>query len=108
MRVAPQILQFVNRPDVNAVCVCEHALKASDLRSRTPRCRRTRPGEWSAVSVIGTENEPVSGFVGDGLSEPHVQGGILVSILTYMFYVEPIIAAVSLLLLIPQACWFHV
>jgi ABC-type multidrug transport system fused ATPase/permease subunit len=56
-----------------------------------------------AVSVIGTEIEHVSGFVGDGLSEPLVQGGILVSILSYMFYVEPIVAAFSLLFLIPQA-----
>jgi ABC-type bacteriocin/lantibiotic exporter with double-glycine peptidase domain len=59
--------------------------------------------EGRAVSIIGAEVEKLGGFVGNGLSQPVVNAGMLVAIVGYMLMVEPVIAVVSLLFLLPQA-----
>ncbi|WP_417514864.1 ABC transporter ATP-binding protein [Minwuia sp.] len=70
--------------------------------------RKKRNGDDSeesgrAVAIIGTEIDSLGGFVGSGLSQPVVNGGMLLAILGYMLIVEPIVAALGLALLIPQA-----
>src|SRR3546814_13998839 len=47
-----------------------------------------RSGE--AVSIIGAEVEHLGGFVGEGLSQPVVNGGMLVAMGGYMLVVEPL------------------
>jgi ABC-type bacteriocin/lantibiotic exporter with double-glycine peptidase domain len=54
------------------------------------------------VSMVVTEVEPLGGFVGESLSVPVVQAGALLSVLGYMLWVEPRIAAASFVLYCPQ------
>lgn len=70
------------------------------LRLHRGRGGGDRPGE--AVSIIGGEVETLGGFVGEGPSQAVTDAAILLSVLGYMAWVAPQIAAVSLCLLIPQ------
>jgi ABC-type multidrug transport system fused ATPase/permease subunit len=54
------------------------------------------------VAMILSESEPVGGFVGDCVSEPLLQGGILVTVFGYMTYLQPTMALVSLVVFSPQ------
>ncbi len=58
--------------------------------------------EGRAVPVINKESEQLGGFVGEGLSGPFVQIGTFASILGYMLFTEPLLAAVAAVFLIPQ------
>jgi ABC-type bacteriocin/lantibiotic exporter with double-glycine peptidase domain len=60
----------------------------------------THGGE--AVSIIGAEIDRLGGFVGEGLSQPVVNGGMLLAIAGYMLVVEPLVAAISLVFVVPQ------
>lgn len=55
-----------------------------------------------AVSIIGAEVDRLGGFVGEGLSQPVVNGGMLIAITGYMLVVEPLVAAISLIFVVPQ------
>ncbi|MEQ8390513.1 MAG: ABC transporter ATP-binding protein [Thalassospira sp.] len=59
-------------------------------------------GNGRAVSIIGSEIEKLGGFVGDGLSQPVVNTGMLVFGLGYMISVEPIVGLIGVVALIPQ------
>jgi ABC-type multidrug transport system fused ATPase/permease subunit len=69
-----------------------HSAEASDGTST----------EGSKVSMVVAEVEPLGGFVGESISVPLVQIGALVSVLGYMLWVEPRIAAAGLVLYSPQ------
>lgn len=56
----------------------------------------------TAVSIVNNELEAIGGFVGDGISDPLAQVGVLVAIALYMVAVEPMIALVSVAFLVPQ------
>ena len=62
----------------------------------------TGGGEGVEQSMVLSEVEPVGGFVGAAVSEPLLQGGILLSVFGYMAYLEPRLAIVSLLIFSPQ------
>src|SRR5690606_23358408 len=47
-----------------------------------------------AVSIIGAEVDRLGGFVGEGLSQPVVNGGMLVAMGGYMLVVEPLVALI--------------
>jgi ABC-type bacteriocin/lantibiotic exporter with double-glycine peptidase domain len=69
--------------------------------------RRRRDGagnraDGQAVSIIGAEIEQLGGFVGEALSTPLVNGGMLLAMFGYMVVVQPMIAGVSILFFIPQ------
>lgn len=59
--------------------------------------------QGQAVSVITSEIDVLGGFVGEGLSQPAVNLGMLLAIAGYMLAVEPLVAGLSFLLLLPQA-----
>ncbi len=84
----------------------ESAIRYSrDHLARIHECRTAEDGggaEGQAVSVIGTEIDKLGGFVGEGLSQPFVNVGMLVAIVGYMVAVEPLVALFSLLFLVPQ------
>lgn len=78
-------------------------------------CRRHLAGIWTerkandgdddqgaAVSIIRAEIEQVGGFVGDGISQPTAQASVLIAVLGYMIFVEPQIALISLIFILPQ------
>jgi ABC-type bacteriocin/lantibiotic exporter with double-glycine peptidase domain len=54
------------------------------------------------VNVIGREIDGVGGFVGVSISEFVVNLTFLIAILSYMFYIQPLIALISIIFLIPQ------
>jgi len=54
------------------------------------------------ISIVLAEAEPVGNFVGVSFSEPLLQCGILISLLSYMTYLQPWMAAIALAGLAPQ------
>jgi ABC-type multidrug transport system fused ATPase/permease subunit len=55
-----------------------------------------------AVSMIVAEVEPIGGFVGGSISEPLLQGGILLSVLAYLVHLDPWMALGAFALFVPQ------
>ena len=58
--------------------------------------------EGIGISMIVAEVEPIGGFVGASVSEPILQAGVLASVIAYMIHLEPLMAAASLALFVPQ------
>lgn len=54
------------------------------------------------IAVILEEVEPIGGFTGISVSEPLLQGGILVSVLGYMLYLDFALALLALAFFLPQ------
>jgi ABC-type multidrug transport system fused ATPase/permease subunit len=80
-----------------------------DLRQRVHTFVET-PGPGSptveeqgiAVSMIVAEVEPIGGFVGESVSEPLLQAGIMLSVLAYLIHIDPWMALAAFALFIPQ------
>lgn len=49
-----------------------------------------------------SEAEPIGNFVGSSVSEPFLQGGILISVFCYMVYLQPLMALVAFGVFFPQ------
>jgi ABC-type multidrug transport system fused ATPase/permease subunit len=80
-----------------------------DLRRRahalcgSPAGTKTLPEESGVqVSMVVAEVEPIGGFVGAAISEPLLQVGILVTVLGYMFYLEPWMGVATLAIFLPH------
>jgi ABC-type multidrug transport system fused ATPase/permease subunit len=54
------------------------------------------------IAMILEEAEPIGGFTGISISEPLLQGGILASVIGYMFYLQPHLALLGIGFFIPQ------
>ena len=54
------------------------------------------------TAMIVAEVEPIGGFVGSSLSEPLLQGGIMLSILAYIVHLDRWMVAAALALFLPQ------
>lgn len=54
------------------------------------------------VSLILSEVKPIGSFIGASVSEPLLQGNILLSVLGCMIFLQPQIAMASLLVFSPQ------
>ena len=61
-----------------------------------------RQEEGVAISIIVSEVEVVGGFIGASFSEPVLNAGILLSVLGYMLYTQPLLALVAVGLFVPQ------
>jgi ABC-type bacteriocin/lantibiotic exporter with double-glycine peptidase domain len=59
-------------------------------------------GAGVEIAMIVEEAEPIGGFTGLSLSEPLLQGGILVSVIGYMLMLQPMLALLGLAFFIPQ------
>jgi len=81
---------------------------ARDLRRHVieySRVARVAPGAEArgiGAAMIVAEVEPIGGFVGNSLSEPLLQGGILLSVLAYILHLDRWMAAAALALFLPQ------
>jgi ABC-type bacteriocin/lantibiotic exporter with double-glycine peptidase domain len=81
----------------------EHEIRR--LRRRLVRQADDEEGDAGAgasVSMIASETERLGGFIGESLSFPLLQGGILLSVLGYMIWLEPLMALVVVALLAPS------
>nr|WP_246233253.1 ABC transporter transmembrane domain-containing protein [Aurantimonas aggregata] len=54
------------------------------------------------VSLVLSEAEPIGSFVGVSISEPLLQGGILLSVFGYLTYLNPLMAIVAVAVFSPQ------
>ncbi len=54
------------------------------------------------VSMIVAESEPIGAFMGESFSEPVLQAGIMVFVVGYLIYIQPVIALVLLGVYVPQ------
>ncbi|HYL89356.1 MAG TPA: hypothetical protein VEU32_11430 [Burkholderiales bacterium] len=61
-----------------------------------------RGSEGIELSMVLSEVEPIGGFVGAAVSEPLLQGGILVAVFGYLVYLDSWLAALSFLVFAPQ------
>ena len=71
------------------------------LRFPLPQFRRTSQGEL--VSMIVAETEPLGGYMGDAIGLPAFQGGMLVTLLAFMFVQDPLLGAAAVALYPIQA-----
>ena len=72
------------------------------LRFPLPRFRRTSQGEL--VSTIVAETDPLGGYIGDSIALPAFQGGMLVTLLIFMFIEDPVLG-VAAIALYPVQMW---
>ena len=72
------------------------------LRFPLPRFRRTSQGEL--VSTIVAETDPLGGYIGDSIALPAFQGGILITLLIFMFIEDPVLG-VAAIALYPLQMW---
>lgn len=63
---------------------------------------RSSPSEGIELSIVIAEAEPIGSFVGDSLSQPLLQVGILGTVTTYLIYLQPLMALVILIVFLPQ------
>jgi len=54
------------------------------------------------IAMTVSEAEPIGDFVGSSVSEPLLQGGILISVFIYMVYLQPFMALVAFGVFFPQ------
>lgn len=72
------------------------------LTERVPQHGDAAHAEGVEISIILSEVEPIGGFVGISLSEPLLQGGVLLTVFGYMTYLEPRMALLCLAIVSPQ------
>ncbi len=87
--------------------VAEDAVRSlrKTVQSLRPEALPKDPTESDSgvhISMMLSEAEPIGGFVGTSVSEPLLQGGILVSVIGYMIWLEPWMAVLSAAFLVPQ------
>jgi ABC-type multidrug transport system fused ATPase/permease subunit len=79
-----------------------------DLRHRVHTVVEAPPPSPAAeaqgitISMIVAEVEPIGGFVGESVSEPLLQAGIMASVLAYLIHIDRWMALAAILLFIPQ------
>jgi ABC-type multidrug transport system fused ATPase/permease subunit len=59
-------------------------------------------GTGVEIAMVLEEAEPIGGFTGVSISEPLLQGGILLSVVGYMLALQPWLAAIGLAFFLPQ------
>jgi ABC-type multidrug transport system fused ATPase/permease subunit len=73
---------------------------ASTSKAATPFMLAEAQG--TAVSMTVAEVEPVGGFIGESISEPLLQAGVLASVIGYIVHVDLWMGAAALALFVPQ------
>lgn len=63
----------------------------------------TTAREGVGISIIMSEADPVGLFVATSVSEPVLHGGVLIAVFAYLIYLQPWMAAVALVLFVPQS-----
>lgn len=58
--------------------------------------------EGIQLSIVLDEADPVGGFVGESISEPVLQAGVLVVVTLYLLYLQPVMALVMAGVFLPQ------
>ncbi len=80
----------------------EHLSRIYECRQAGSKNSKADGEAGQAVSVIGAEVDKLGGFVGEGLSQPCTNIAMLLAIGGYMVVVEPLVALVTLVFVVPQ------
>lgn len=72
------------------------------LNNNSPAARGRAFSGGVEVSMILTEAEPIGGFIGMSISEPLLQGGVLLSVFGYLAWLHPLMALLSIAVFSPQ------
>ena len=82
---------------------------AREMRGRVHALTLHKPGSVRdpanaglLVSMVAAEAEDVAGFVAESISVPLMQAGTIVAVLGYLIWVQPLIAALALVLYLPE------
>jgi ABC-type bacteriocin/lantibiotic exporter with double-glycine peptidase domain len=62
-----------------------------------------RSKDGTTVAMLAAETEDLSGFAGDALSVPLLNGATIVYVMGYLLWIQPTIAVLAILLYFPQA-----
>jgi ABC-type multidrug transport system fused ATPase/permease subunit len=62
----------------------------------------SQTAEGIQLSIVLDEADPIGGFVGECISEPVLQAGVLVSVTGYLLYLQPLMALVVFCVFFPQ------
>ena len=54
------------------------------------------------IAMVIAEADPIGGFVGSSISEPLLQGGVMLAVFGYLVYLQPLMALVGILVFLPQ------
>ena len=71
----------------------EGAASATDATAET---------QGTEISMVIAESEPIGAFVGESISEPLLQGGILLSVSGYLLYIQPVMSIAIAAVFLPQ------
>jgi ABC-type multidrug transport system fused ATPase/permease subunit len=58
--------------------------------------------QGTAVAMVVAEVEPIGGFIGESVSEPLLQAGVLAAVIAYIIHLDTWMAAAAVALFIPQ------
>ncbi len=76
--------------------------RVGELTGPAPAAEDSAKAGGVSISMMLSESEPIGGFVGASISEPLLQGGVLLSVFGYLAYLEPWMALLSLAVFSPQ------
>ena len=62
----------------------------------------TAETQGTEISMVIAESEPLGAFVGEAISEPLLQAGILLSVSGYLLFLQPLMAIVIAAVFVPQ------
>ena len=54
------------------------------------------------IAMVIAEADPIGSFVGSSFSEPLLQGGVLLTVFSYLIYLQPLMALVGVFVFLPQ------
>ena len=88
--------------------ISEHAIRS--LRSVINRREDLKAGQPASdaedqgtqISMVIAESEPIGAFAGESISEPLLQGGIMISVVVYLVVLQPAMSIVIAAVYLPQ------
>jgi len=92
----------VYRARVSERAVRDLRRRVSALCGNAPASQDRAISGGVGISMIITEAEPIGGFIGMSISEPLLQGGVLLSVFGYMVWLNPWMALLSIAVFSPQ------
>ncbi len=97
-----KLVTNVYRGSVSEAAAKRFRLEANPAAKSEGAGSPAQQDDGAAISIIVSEVEVVGGFVGSSFSEPILNAGILLSVLGYMLYTQPLLALVAIALFCPQ------
>ena len=87
--------------------ISEHATRSlrffiNRRQGENPDAAAMAASEGTEISMIIAESEPVGAFMGESISEPLLQAGIMISAAVYLVVLQPVMSIVLAVVFVPQ------